>query len=64
MANIKIFFNQFFSFSHNKYQLREYNLKIKFKHDFKNSQWKGTFFHRTKVMWNRLPQDIVSCEGV
>ena len=60
----KSFFNQFFIFSHNKYQLRGNNLKIKCKHDFKNSQWQGAFFHRAKDMWNRLPQDIVSCEEV
>ena len=39
-------------------------MKIKCKHDFQNSQWQGAFFHKEKVMWNTLPQDIVSCEGV
>ena len=60
----KSFFNQFFSFSQNKYQLRGINFKIKCKHDFQNSQWQSAFFHREKAMWNRLPLDIVSCEGV
>ena len=60
----KSFFDQFFNFSQNKYQLRGNNLKIKCKHDFQNSQWQGAFFHRAKAMWNRLPQDIVSCERV
>ena len=40
------------------------NLKIKCKDYFKNSRWQGAIFHRAKVMWNRLPQDIVSCEEV
>ena len=64
MANIKVFLTSFFSFSHNKYQLRRNNLKKKCKHDFQISQWRGAFFHRAKAMWNRLLQDIVSCEGV
>ena len=64
MANIKKNFNQFFSFSHNKYQLRGNNLKIKCKNDFQYSQWQSAFFHRAKVLLNKLPQDIVSCEGV
>ena len=64
MANIKVFLTSFFSFSQNENQLRGNNFKIKFKHDFQNRQWQGAFFHRAKAMWNRLPQDIVSCEKV
>ena len=43
MAN-KIFFSQLFSFSHNKYQSRGNNRKIKCKHNFNNSQWQDSFF--------------------
>ena len=60
----KVFFNEFFSFSQNGYGLRGNNKKIKCKHDFKNSQWENLFFHRTKIMWNKLPQDVVSCGKV
>ena len=60
----KVFFNQFFSFSQNSYDLRGNNKKITCKHDFKNGQWENSFFHRTKIMWNKLPQDVVSCERV
>ena len=56
------FFSHFFSFSHIKYHLIGNNLKIKCKDNFNNSQWQGSFFHRTKTMWKKLPQDVVPCE--
>ena len=62
--NIRVFFSQFFIFFNNKYQLRGNNRNIKFKHNFNNTKWQGSFFHRAKTMWNKLPQDVVSCERV
>ena len=49
-------------FSHNKYLLRGSVRKIKCIHNFNNSLWQGSFFHRAKTMWNKLSQDVVSCE--
>ena len=60
----KVFFRKLFSFSHNKYQLRGNHKKIKFKHNFNNSHWLSSFFYRAKTMWNKLLQDVVSCERV
>ena len=62
IGNYKVFFSQFFSFSHNKYQLGGKNKKIKCKHNFNNLQWQGSFFHRAKTMWNMLPQDVLLCQ--
>ena len=56
----KVYFGSIF---HNKYYLRG-NRRKKSKHNFNNSQWQGSFFHRAKTMWNKLPQDVVSCENI
>ena len=45
----KSFFNQFFSSSRNRYQLRGNNLKIKCKHDFQNISGKAHFFTEQKL---------------
>ena len=60
----KEFFNQFFVFSQNKYNLRGNDKKIKCKYNYNNSQWQNSFFCRTINMWNRLPQNVVSCGRV
>ena len=60
----KEFFNQFFVYSQTKYNLRGNDKKIKCKYNFNNSQWQNSFFCRTINMWNRLPQDVVSCGKV
>ena len=60
----KVFFDQFFSFYQKSYVLRGNNKKITCKHNFKNSQWQNSLFHRTMILWNKLPKDVVSCERV
>ena len=40
------------------------NKQIKCKNIFNNSQWQGSFFQRANTKWNKLPQDVVSCERV
>ena len=45
-GNYKVFFSQFFSFSHKKYHLRGNNRKINRKHNFNNSK---LIFSQSKV---------------
>ena len=39
---------------------------MKYKCDFLNSQWQNMaiFYHRTMLLLNKIPQDVVLCEKV
>ena len=60
----KVFFDQFFKFCQKNYVLRRNDWKITLKHDFLNGQWQNSYFHRTLILWNKLPEEVVLFEKV
>ena len=46
----------------NNYLLRDNNKKIICRHHFNNNVWHNSFFYRSVEMWNKLPNELVSCE--
>ena len=58
--NLKNFFEPYKT----NYLLRGNNKKFTCRHHFNNDVWHNSFFYRSVEMWNKLPNDLVSCKKV
>ena len=58
--NLKNFFERYKI----NYLLRGNNKKFTCRHHFNNDVWHNSFFYRSVEMWNKLPNDLVSCKKV
>lgn len=47
-----------------KYSLRGNSKKFTCKHHFNNEAWHNSFFYRSVEIWNKLPNELVSCKKV
>ena len=48
----------------NNYLLRGNNKKFTYRHHFNNDVWHNSFFYRSVEVWNKLPNELVSCKNV
>lgn len=56
----QLIYNQFL----NKYTLRGNSNKFTCKLYFNNEAWHNSFFYRSVEIWNKLPNELVSCKKV